>query len=123
MKRDLDLVRGILLWMEAQAEGRNVNTWDFNIPGWTKREIGYHAYLMHQAGLIIAADATFTEDDAPNWTPSMITWDGYEFLAAARDKGLWEKAKSNIIGPAAAVSFALLLEWLKEEGKKRLGIS
>lgn len=122
MKRDLELVREILQWMEAQEEGRNVNTWDFDIPERTEREIGYHAYLMHQAGLIIAYDGTSLENDAPNWIPSMITWAGHEFLAASRDNGLWEKAKKNVIGPAAGVSFTLLLEWLKAEAKQRLGI-
>lgn len=123
MKRDLDLVREILLWMEAQSEGRNCNTWAFDIPERTQKEIGYHAYLMHQAGLIIAYDGTYQSDDTPNWIPLMLTWDGHEFIDAAKDSGIWEKAKKNIIGPAASVSFTLLLEWLKDEGKRRLGIS
>lgn len=123
MKRDLDLVREILLWMEAQPEGRNCNTWEFDIPGRSEKDIGYHAYLMHQAGLIIAYDTTSMSDDAPSWAPLMLTWGGHEFIDAAKDNGIWEKAKKNIIGPAASVSFTLLLEWLKEEGKRRLGIS
>ncbi len=122
MKRDIELVREILLWMEAQAEGRNVNTWKFDIPERTQKEIGYHAYLMHQAGLIIAYDGTPIEADTPNWIPSMITWAGHEFIAASRDNGLWEKAKKHVIGPAVGISFTLLLEYLKEEGKRHLGI-
>ena len=45
-----------------------------------------------------------------------------QWLNASRDSGLWQKAKEKVIGPAAGVSFTLLLEWLKEEGKRRLGI-
>lgn len=122
MKRDIELVREILLWMEAQPEGRNVNTWTFDIPERTKKEIGYHAYLMHQAGLIVAYDCTYSEDDTPNWVPSMLTWDGHEFIASAKDSGIWDKAKKSIIGPAAGVTFTVLLEWLKAESLKRLGI-
>lgn len=122
MKRDLDLVRDILLWMEAQPEGRNCNTWTFDIPERTEQEIGYHAYLMHQAGLIVAYDGTYQSDDTPNWIPIMLTWDGHEFIASAKNNDTWAKAKKHIIGPAAEVTFKVLLEWLKTESLKRLGI-
>lgn len=75
-----------------------------------------------QAGLIIAADIGGSFAVTPLAMPISITWEGYEFLNASRDSGLWQKAKEKVIGPAAGVSFTLLLEWLKEEGKRRLRI-
>jgi len=121
MKRNLDLVREILLWMEAQPEGQNV-AWKIQIDGFTDEEIGYHAYLMHQAGLIIATDATFLESHSPHWIPTMLTWQGHEFLSAAKDDTVWAKAKKDVIKPALGATYTVILEWLKAEAKARLGL-
>lgn len=121
MKRDLELVREILLWMENLPEGSAANQ-EPMIPERTSEEIGFHAHLMEQAGLITAADIGGSFAVTPAAMPLSITWKGYEFLDASRDSGLWEKAKKNVLGPAASVSFAVLLEWLKAEAKQRLGI-
>jgi hypothetical protein len=121
MRRNLDLVRSILQWMEDQPEGRNIN-WKIDIAGATSEEIGYHAHLMAQAGLITAADATALENHSPNAIPTSITWAGHEFLAASRDNTLWAKAKTHVIGPAAGATFSILLDWMKVEAARRLGL-
>lgn len=121
MTRNLDLVRSILLWMEAQKEGHNVN-WQIKIDGFTDEDIGYHAHLMEQARLIVATPDGFLSSRSPSAKPISITWDGYEFLDAAKDSALWAKAKTNVIGPAGGVAFTVLLEWLKAEAKRHLGL-
>lgn len=122
MKRDLDLVRSILLWMEAQPEGRNIN-WKLSIGKYTDEEVAYHCHLMAQAGLILAHNSTFVESHSPQATPGSITWAGYEFLDLAKHDKLWAKAKRKILAPAGGIAFSLLLEWLKAEASTRLGIS
>ena len=121
MKRDLDLVREILQWMESLPEGSAANQ-DPEIPERTPEEIGFHAHLMEQAGPISAVDIGGAFAVTPQAMPLSITWRGYEFLDASRDSGLWAKAKKNVIGPAAGATFTVLLEWLKMEAKQRLGI-
>ncbi len=121
VKRDLDLVRKILLWMEAQPEGHNIN-WTIEIDGHDEEAIGFHAHLMEQAGLIVATECTTQSDLSPAAIPVSITWDGYEFLGASKDNKLWTLAREKVIGPAGGVAFTVLLEWLKVEGLKRLGL-
>lgn len=121
MKRDLDLVRSILLWMEAQPHGSVANQ-PVQIDGRSSEEIGYHVHLMAQAGLIDAADLTFSDSKSPQAMPLSITWDGYEFLDAASDSSLWESAKTKVIAPAGGVAFSVLLEWLKAEALARFGL-
>lgn len=121
MKRDLDLVRKLLQWMEAQPEGHNIN-WNVAIEGFTDEEIGYHVHLMGQAGLVIAEDSTYGESHSPLAEPVSITWAGHEFLDASKDNKLWASAKTKVIAPAGGVAFSVLLEWLKAEAKQRLGL-
>lgn len=116
MKRNMDLIREILFWLEDHGSGMP------EVPEHTEEEIGHHCYLLWRAGLIEAANSSCMDDDQPQAIPLSITWDGHEFIDAARDSNLWKLAREKVIGPAGSVSFTVLLEWLKAEALKRLGI-
>jgi hypothetical protein len=120
MKRDMNLVREILLWAENQEHGY-VDT-NPSIEGYTEEQIGYHVYLMYQAGLVNASDTTSMGDKSPNALLLALSWLGHEFLDAAKDETIWSKAKNTILKPTAGVAFDVLLEWLKTEARKKLGI-
>ena len=94
MKRDMDLVRKILLAMEDCDSGfapRNLE-----IEGYTAEMIGYHIFLMNEAGLIHASVVTCHGSKGPVALPLYMTWAGHDFLDACRDEGLWQKAKNKI---------------------------
>lgn len=121
MKRDMDLVRQILLCAENQEHGYI----DGNpvIEGHTEEEIGYHIHLMHQAGLVNAMDRTAMNAKSPNSRILSISWHGYEFLDASRDETIWTKAKNTVLKPTTGIAFDVLLEWLKAEVKERIGLA
>ena len=120
MKRDIDLIRTILLSMEANEHGFAGTS--PAIEGHSEEQIGYHVYLMGQAGLITTADATCLSDQSPNAIPLSITWAGHDFLDSVKDETLWKKAKTIVLKPAAGVAFDVLVEWVKAEAKQRLGL-
>lgn len=121
MKRDLDLVRKILLQMEAAEHGFFKGP--LTIADHSDEEIGYHVFLMSQAGLVKALPDSEINSQSPHATPINITWAGHEFLEASKDDGLWNKAKTHVLKPAGGAAFDVLLEWLKSEAKQRLGLS
>jgi len=121
MKRDLDLVRAILIWIEGRPEGHNVN-WRIAIDGFTDEQISYHVHLMGQAGLLVTTSMTSLDPRSPSAVAISMTWAGHEFLSAARDDTLWAKAKTKVIGPAGSAVFTVLLDWLKAEAKTYLGL-
>lgn len=121
MKRDMNLVREILLWTESQEHGYVKG--NPSLEGYSEEEIGYHVYLMSQAGLVNAADTTSMGDESPNAILLGISWLGHEFLDAAKDDTIWSKAKNTILKPTAGVAFDVLLEWLKAEAKKKIGLT
>ena len=51
-----------------------------------------------------------------------LTWEGHDFLDAARDDTIWKKAMKRFMQPTAAFTFGLLLEYLKKEAKAKLGL-
>lgn len=121
LKRDLDLVRSILLVIESQDHGSFSG--DLEVNGFTDEEIGYHVYLMGQAGLIDASDVTNMDSPSPYAIAHSITWYGHDFLDSAKDPTIWEKAKNTILKPVGGVAFEVVTTWLKFEAMKKLGIS
>ncbi|MDB4873325.1 MAG: hypothetical protein JWL97_4329 [Gemmatimonadales bacterium] len=119
MRRDMDLVRNILLWIEAQDHALNIN-WEIQIEGFSDEQVGYHCHLMHEAGLIVASDATCMDSQSPEAIPRCLTWAGHDFLDSVKDATLWAKAKKHVILPAGGVAFSVLTEWVKAEAKHRL---
>lgn len=108
MKRDMDLVRKILLAMEAHEAGFAPQ--NFSVEGYSAEHIGYHAYLMDEAGLIEAVDITHCGSPSKTAIPRSITWHGYEFLEAARNDTIWEKALATARDRALPLMFDVLKE-------------
>ena len=89
MKRDMDLVRKILLAMEADQPVIMTLGYDPDV-------VGHHVWLMEQ-GDLITVSATSTHDDVgPVAVPGAITWKGQEFLDAVRDDDVWNEVNRRL---------------------------
>jgi hypothetical protein len=104
MKRDMDLVRAIL--MEVEKVPFDGGSHQVQVEGRSVAEISYHVMLLHRAGLIDALD--LSADEYPLWRPMWLTWDGHEFLDAARDQTRWTKAKDKVMSTTGALAFEAL---------------
>lgn len=120
MRRDLDLVRSILLEMEKSPTGYCFKNPE--IEGFTEEEIGYHAHLMGQAGLIDAIQTSTMSDESPQALAHAMTWSGHDFLAAVRKQSTWDSVKGIVINPVGDAMFSVVLEWLKKKGLEALGL-
>lgn len=120
MKRDMDLVRKILLALEEHEHGFAPR--EFDIEGYAGEQIAYHAYLMDQAGLIEAANTTHMGSSSPEAMPRKMTWEGHEFLDAARSETIWNKARQKIKEAGGSVTISTLTALLKKLTADALGI-
>ena len=119
MKRDMDLVRKILIVMSENGSGAYI-LWDAELSDYPTEQIFHHAHLMSQGGLIDAADTSSLDSPLPTAIPLSITWNGHEFLDASRDETLLEKAKKHVIKPTGGVAMSVLTEWLKGQATAAL---
>jgi hypothetical protein len=115
----MDLVRKILLAMEAHPHGFAPDA--LELDGYSEEQIGYHAYLMGEAGLIESIECTTSDSEGPEALPRSITWQGYEFLEAAREPGRWAEAR-QILHKAGGGSFQVWTAVLTELVKKSVGL-
>jgi hypothetical protein len=114
MKRDMDMIRRILLHVE-QAQ-KPVET----VPDCAQNVFDYHTALIIEAGL---AEGDVGKDH--NLLPFgavvfRLTWNGHEFLDSARSDTVWQIAKQKVLKPGASWTFALLGEVLKTLAKHQL---
>lgn len=122
MKRDMDLVRAILLAMEAVPEGELPPN-PFSVNGYTDEVVGHHVHLLGEARLLRTADKTSYSDPTRQAIPLEVTWAGHDFIDTMRSQEVWERTK-QAMKEAGGGGLGLMLELGKKlaEGfiKKKL---
>lgn len=95
MKRDLDLVRSILIYVE-KAEGE-VDAEDLVTDDWPFEIVAYHVRLMAHHGLVdLSDDVRDMNGETLSLAVSGLTWDGQDYLDAIRDPKVWSKVKKTV---------------------------
>ena len=120
MKRDFDLIRRILMQVQNTPAGEYCN--ELTYPDeYDLATISEHVRLLIDEGLV---NGKMIESFAsiPEFCITGLTWKGHDFIDAAKDNALWEKAKKTILTTTASITFDLLLLWLKTEIKAKLGL-
>ncbi|MEG0376378.1 MAG: DUF2513 domain-containing protein [Raoultibacter sp.] len=93
MKRDMDLVRRILIELSDSRETLSASAFvddkvDFDT-------VCYHYQIMDDAGLI-KASVMYAGDGYYSGIASSLTWDGNDFLSAIKSDTVWSKVKMRI---------------------------
>lgn len=119
MNRDLDLIRKILMAIEDAPSG-----WapDLKFNDYSDAQVGYHAYLIMDAGLARGSDVTTHGSDGPEALLSSLTWEGHEFVEAARDENRWQKAKGMVAEKGGGITLDVLKALLISLTKSALGL-
>jgi DNA-binding transcriptional ArsR family regulator len=81
MKRDMELVRRLLIYIEERANQREPI--QVELEGIDDDVVQYHLELLTEADIISTIDAS--SYDGKHFFVKRLTWYGHEFLDAARD--------------------------------------
>ena len=112
----MDLIRQIL----NSAEARNFEDGEPPEPYHAQTvEEAYQIALMNDAGLV-QADCVSTAGTPVSAVIFRLTWAGHDFLDAARNDTIWNKAKETILKPGVSWTFSILTEWLKQEAHDKI---
>jgi len=115
MERDMDLIRKILIELEKKDyEG----IWhELKIDNYSLEKINYHVMLLAEANLIKAQN--LSDHDGIDWKPKRLTWQGHEFLEAAKDEKIWEQAKEILKQKGGNITFSVLKALLTQLVKSK----
>ena len=122
MKRDIDLIRKLLIYLEDKPDDKMVK--ELELDGYDKSNIMYHFILMDQAGLIRCERevSSSTSDRVIMVYPFGLSWQGHELLEASRNETMWKKAKSILLTESGAISVDVLKSLLVSMAKESVGL-
>jgi hypothetical protein len=120
MKRDMDLIRAILLATEELEEGTPFL--NGAVKEYTARETAFHVQLLMDAGLVEGTVRTDHQNVAISSIVHRPTMQGYDFLDASRNQTIWNKAKEVIMKDGTSWTLSLVKEWMSQQAKQTLGL-
>ena len=116
MKRDMDLIREILLYAERQTQRWHAGK--AQIEGWKSTEVVYNVGLCVDRGFLRAEPLRGSEIRlkavGPDWVVERLTYDGHEFLDNIRNDGIWSQVKSAAKNKGVDLTFDLAIMLAKQ---------
>ena len=119
MKRDINLIRELLLQIESK-DCRKAE--DFDLENNQLQTINYHLILLTEANFIKASFLQSDQSGIEDVIVHRLTWDGHEFLDAARNETAWNNTKKILREKAITVTFDVLKLLLIEGVKAQFGL-
>ena len=125
MKRDMDVIRKIILTVKEKEFNSEPDAWEKDncirsAEGVPEDVFKYHTMLLKEAGLVKAIVGG--GDPIPSEAVILdLTWEGHDFADSISNDTVWDTAKGRV-QKVGSWTFDLLVECLKQEAKKRIGL-
>lgn len=120
MKRDMDLIRKLVLAIEDDPTGYAPR--DIEIDEYTPEQISYHEFLLMDAGFAEGERVDAMNSRGPEVVLTNLTWAGHEFADAARDDKRWKKAMAVVQEKSGSVTVSVLTQLLTSLMRAALGL-
>lgn len=122
MRRDADLSREILFYIEERSPPQGSLDAPIDVPGYDQPTILAHTDLLIDEGLVDGR--TLQGPVGPiQVVVRKLTPSGHDAIAAIRDATIWAKAKKFAIDKGVTLTLGVLIPIAKAEVSKRLGLS
>lgn len=99
MKRDMDLIRLLLLQIEGEER--------LDLSEYPQEQILYHKNLLLEANLA-QGKCLPGNDKIVAVSLTRLTWDGHDFLNAIKNETVWDKTRKVLKDKGGEVSFEIV---------------
>jgi len=96
MKRDMDIVKRVLLAIEEKYVDVALHDGELGIEDLGLEVVAYHCDILYEHGLISTYKPYYVGDGIYAFGVGRLTWDGHDFLDKIRDESNWERIKKAI---------------------------
>ncbi len=96
MKRNMDLVRHILMMTRDNDMPLEHSAFRLDDGGWSDEEVMYHIDMMNECGLLNATIQKAWGGIYYSATVYNLTWQGQDFCDSVADSKVWHKVKDVI---------------------------
>jgi hypothetical protein len=121
MKRDVDLSRAILMFVEEHSPPQGGLDQPLEIDGYDRPTVLAHAQLLIDDGFV---DGKVLEAQTGIFDVVIrkLTSSGHDAIAAARNDTGWQKAKKLATDQGIPLTLSVLVQILKAEARIHLGL-
>ncbi len=120
MKRDMSVIRQILLQIEERPNGTMLEIQP--IDGIEDSVLHGHVELLVQAGYLKATDETAFGMQYTQYLIEGITFEGHEFLDTIRHSGVWNKLKAKAEEEGGNLPFTVIKKLGAQYLNKHFGL-
>ena len=120
MKRDMELVRKILLATEAHDNPNVTFRIENVLTEEAEDQLMYHAKILVEAGMLNARVSSSA--GSLYVTINGLTWQGHEFLDAIRDETVWNQTKEVVKGKGGSLPFEVIKALAVDFAKSMVGL-
>jgi len=107
MKRDMNLIRELLLQLE-ESQGE-IKVSNLQVAGYSDKEIAYNAYIMIEGGLAQGSTFTLMEDGRPvAVTLTNLTSAGHDFSDSIKNDTVWNNTLNYLKEKGGNIPFTLI---------------
>ncbi len=96
MKRDMDLLRKILIAIENKYKPGDGPVSQLAIDGYDLKTIAEHCDLLYQEGLVKDYKPLYGDNTIQAFWVGNLTNKGYDYLELVRDDGIYNKTKTEV---------------------------
>ncbi len=123
MKRDLDLMRKMLLRIEEKSTvpPRTLIIEDFLDLCDNPHILSLHIGLLKDAGFIEVMGESY-DGDVKDYNIARLTFEGYEYLDSVRNARIWKDVKERI-STVGGVALEIVKDVAKDQIKKELNLT
>lgn len=107
MKRDLDLIRHILVTIES-SDSNKITIEDFVTTEYSPELISNHIRLLLDVDYIEARDVSTLGSTYRQFLIRRITMQGYEYLDSIRDPKVWSETKLKLSQATSSISLEVV---------------
>lgn len=95
MKRNLDLIRDVMLYLESKDGNKPCWGEELPLPQYDPMDLAYHSNLLAQADLIDFEPVKTENGRIIKCLVFSLSWKGHEYLDTIRDPDVWAKTKEG----------------------------
>jgi hypothetical protein len=120
MKRDLELIRQLMLAIELKDT--RFSTESIEIDGYDSSQINYHLQLLVEAELAVGKVLNYLGNERSTIVIEKLSWEGCNFLDDARNESVWQKTMEIVKDKGGSVSVGVLIQLLASVAKQLVGL-
>ena len=123
MKRDLDLIRDMMLRIEAcHPKDGKITSETFKDLCDDEEKVAFHLFILYDVGFIVAEPVNHSKMRCSDYIVEYLTFIGCDYLDSIRDQSVWNSIKEKLRRIGGNATLDILTDLASSLLREQLGM-